>query len=167
MHRFWALIVAAGLAALGIAGCGGSTKHDVDTGNPNGDLRAVEISPAPGAVDIGRGTTFRLSWPRGNPPSSFSVELFRYTESDEDGDQSTDVQLTDLEQPDDRFVWDLKPAGGADLENGGVYFLRLRSGSDEVEAAYIVSGYRATREVAPPDVPPGIRGAYRHEVRVR
>ena len=167
MYRMIALIVVVGLAVLGAAGCGGSTKHNVDTGNPNGDLRAVEISPTPGAVDIGRGTTFRLSWPLGNPPSSFSVELFRYIEVDEDGDQDTNVQLTDLERQDDQFVWHLKPANSGDLANGGVYFLRLRSDSDEVEAAYIVSGFRATPAPSPAAVPPGTRGAYRHEVQVR
>ena len=147
--------------------CDDQFRNDSQTVRATGRITNTAISPAPGAVDIGRGTTFRLSWPLGNPPASFSVELFRYTEADEDGDQSTDVQLTDLERQGEQFVWDLEPANSSDLENGGVYFLRLRSGPDEVEAAYIVSGFRAVPAATPASVPPDTRGAYRHDVQVR
>lgn len=145
------------LAALtGCAGHGGDSFHRVDTGSPAGELRAVQITPPPGTVYVTDGTGFRVAWPPdAPPPATFDIELFRYREGyeydyeDRDGvRQEVEVERR-IEGADSRverqsaepFTWILDPDD--DLADGGVYFLRLRSGPDEVRAAFIVSGDRA------------------------
>lgn len=180
-----AACLAVTLSAFLLAGCGGSTRHSVDTGTA-GDLYAVRLRPAPGAVGVSPRASFELSWPDDDPPpAQFDVELVRYREGhdseydDEDTSASSNAEYSKLTRRGDSFVWDLDIADASgtdtDLAYGGVYFVRLRAGSDEIEAAYIVSDGRAARTAAEPTVPPttgaGIPNepgaARRHTVRVR
>jgi hypothetical protein len=169
MFRYEVLCILA-LGAVALPGCGGGggTRTEVDTGSPAGDLRAVQISPAPGSVYISKETTFRLSWPQRNAPATFTVELMRYREARGGEERSVEGQRTRLDRQGDAFVWDLKRTDNFTLDDDGVYFLRLRSGPDEVQAAYIVAGGRAlaapTRATGEE---PTIGDSVRHTVTVR
>ena len=174
MRYATAALLFVALAAL--VGCGGGrggdSNHEVDTGSPAGDLRAVQITPAPGRVFITDGTGFRIAWPAESPPpANFSVELFRYKEGytykyeDSDGtshevevERDTEGKDSHFErQEDEPYTWILDPDG--DMEDGGVYYLLLRSDSDEVRASYIVEGGRALPARSTP--------ASNHTVRTR
>lgn len=137
----------ASLAVFLFAGCGGATNHSVDTG-ADGDLYAVRLRPAPGAVGVSTRASFELSWTADDPPpAKFDVELVRYREGDDETDDSSNAEYSKLTRRGDSFVWDLDIADvsgtDTDLEAGGVYFVRLRSGADEIEVAYVVSSGRS------------------------
>ena len=162
------------MASLVLTGCeaGGQTKQFVDTGSPSGDLRAVRILPAPGAAFITRRSVFRISWPEGNPPPTFEVELQRYKEAHdcndeldeaEDQEQETKGQATRLERQGDAFIWDLIPED--DLGGGGIYLVHLISGPDEVRVSYVIDDDRAAS--AARTGAPAPEGSFRHKVRVR
>ncbi len=152
---FFSALFMACLILTGCEGGQGSTKQFVDTGTPSGDLRAVRISPAPGTAFITRRSVFRISWPEGTLLPTFEVELQRYKEEHncndeedvaEDQEQETKGQATRLERQGDAFIWDLVPE--KDLGGGGIYFVHLISGSDEIRAAYVIDDNRSAATAA-------------------
>ncbi len=168
-----AAVVVAAISLVILAGCGAgaTTKHFVDTETPSGDLRAVQISPAPGTAYISRRTVFRLTWPQGNPPPTFEVELQRYKEAHECNDEADEATDQDQERygvgsritrQGDALIFDLEP--NDDLDPGGIYFLHLRSAPDEFRVVYMAANDRSTPPTAEPLAP---EGSYRHTVRVR
>ena len=56
-------------------------------------------------------------------------------------DRQVDGKNSSVERQGDSFVWSLDPKD--DLEEGGVYFLSVRSGGDDIRTAYIASDDRA------------------------
>lgn len=174
MFPFRAAWFAAATIFLFVAGgCGGATNHSVDTG-ADGDLFAVRLRPAPGTVGVSPRASFELSWTADDPPpAKFDVELVRYREGDDETDDSSNAEYSKLTRRGDSFVWDLDIADvsgtDTDLEAGGVYFVRLRSGVDEIEVAYVVAsdGSRAAAPGATPGGTPNEPGAVRrHAVSV-
>ncbi len=156
-----------------LAGCGGATNHSVDTGT-DGDLYAVRLRPAPGTVGVSTRASFELSWTADDPPpAKFDVELVRYREGDDETSGSSDAEYSKLTRRGDSFVWDLDVADASgtdtDLEVGGVYFVRLQSGADEIEVVYVVATDRSRAAApAPPGGTPNEPGAVRrHVVTVR
>jgi hypothetical protein len=156
------------------AGCGGSTNHSVDTG-ADGDLYAVRLRPAPGTVGVSPRASFELSWTSDDPPpATFDVELVRYREGDEEDGPSENAEFSRLTRRGDSFTWDLDIADASgldtDLDEGGVYFVRLRAGADEIEVVYVVAWdrSRAAARVAPPGgTLNGPGAARRHTVLLR
>jgi len=149
-----AIFFAAAVLLLTIGfGCGGGgqTRQFVDTGSPAGSLAGVQILPSPNDAYVRRGTVFRLSWTHDSPPPpNYEVELQRYREAHEcndaedaaeDQEQETDGVGTRLVRQGDTFVWDLEPDG--DLEGGGVYFVHLTAGPDQVRRVFVANDDRS------------------------
>ena len=148
----------------------------MDTGT-DGDLYAVRLRPSPGTVGVSTRASFELSWTNDDPPPArFDVELIRYHEgSGGDEDTSEDAEFSKLTRRDDSYVWDLDIADASgtdtDLEAGGVYIVRLRSGADEIETVYVAARDRS-RVLDPATAPAGIPNetgvaVRRHTVLVR
>ena len=156
------------------SGCGGSTNHSVDTGT-DGDLYAVRLRPSPGTVGVSTRASFELSWTNDDPPPArFDVELVRYRErSGDDEDTSEDAEFSKLTRRDDSFVWDLDIADASgtdtDLDAGGVYIVRLRSGADEIETVYVAARDRSRAATPAPrdSISNEPRAVRRHAVLVR
>jgi hypothetical protein len=117
------------------------------------------IRPAPGAFSISRDTVFRLEWPEGTtPPPEFTVRLYKYQdERGVDFPRENVVQETRLTRLGDRFAWDLVRSSNLALDSGGVYYLQVKAGTEEVFASYIVSVNRSVnisvnRGVAPTEI---------------
>jgi len=178
MRRFQRLIPAIGvIAVLGaaIAGCGGGNKGaTTDTGSPDGSLLNVQIWPPPGTTFISRATRFTLEWTNDEPPPpTFTAALRRYSENCDDGsDSCTSTQKTVLTRQGDSYVWEVSRKDDFLLDRAGVYYLQLDSGSDEINAAYIVtsddraqSASSAAKEPAVQNAGP--EGALRHLVVTR
>jgi hypothetical protein len=137
-----------GAVAL-VSGCG-SSGNKVTTGTRSGTLADMLIRPAPGAFAISRDTVFRLEWPEGTtPPPEFIVRLYKYQdERGADFPRENVIQETKLTRLGDRFSWDLVRSSNLALDSGGVYYLQVKTSTEEVFASYIVS---VNRSVTPKD----------------
>jgi hypothetical protein len=138
-----------GLLAMGtlLSGCG-SSGNKVETGTRSGTLADMLIGPAPGAFAISRDTVFRLQWPEGTtPPPKFEVRLYKYQdERSSDFPRENVIQDTKLTRLGDRFVWDVVRSNNLALDSGGVYYLQVKTSTEEVFASYIVA---VSRSVSP------------------
>jgi hypothetical protein len=147
MNRLSFLTGALALSTLGalLSGCG-SSGTKVTTGTQSGTLADMLIRPAPGAFAISRDTVFRLEWPEGTtPPPEFTVRLYKYQdERGPDFPRESVVQETRLTRLGDRFSWDLARSGNLALDSGGVYYIQVKAGTEEVFASYIVAVSRGT-----------------------
>lgn len=179
-----AVAAGAGIAAFAlalaaaIAGCGGgSSTASTDTGSSEGSLATVQISPPPGTTFISRSTKFYLSWDAQTPPPpSFTATLVRYSESCSDsssGDQfCSKAQKTVLTRIGSGYTWEVKRKDDYALDQGGVYYLQLDAGPEEILATYLVtSDGRAAQKAALSTTPTvenaGPDGALRHLVVTR
>jgi hypothetical protein len=133
-----------GLAVLALgtvlAGCG-SSGNVAKTGTTSGTLADMLIRPAPGTFAISRSTVFTLAWPEGTtPPPTFEVRLYRYQDArSNDFPRTNEIQDTKLTREGDRFVWDLERSNNLLLDDGGIYYLQVKTSSEEVFASYIVA----------------------------
>lgn len=122
----------------------GDEDRVIDTGSATGRLSDVQISPAPGALFIPRGTAFQIAWSAAAPPPpQVTVRLWRYQEAR--GGEPRLVGKKPLDPParqGNAFVWNIKRRDSFDLDQGGVYFLELDAGGEKIRAACIVSNDR-------------------------
>jgi len=107
----------------------------------------MELTPAAGTTFVPDSTVFKLAWPQDSmPPPTFNVTLQEFFEPVSDGDDSesayVDAQNSTLTRRGTSYVWDLAPADGG-LDDGGVYFVEIDAGDEQVRSCYIIDGGRA------------------------
>jgi hypothetical protein len=136
-------IVTATLASVGCgSGSSGSDGQTITTGF-NGLLSDVSVSPAPGAVFIGRATRFTVSWPFGDPPREFTVFLRRFLEPIGGEEFETPSQRLLVSQIDAR-TWELRRENDFELDANAVYFLDMTApGGQRERVVYITGSGRA------------------------
>lgn len=138
-------------ATFSIVGCGGggnsSSGGEVVRTSFNGDLSGATTSPTPGAVFIGRATSFVVSWPFGDPPREFSVFLRRFLEPIGGEGFDTPAQRINVQQIDNRS-WRISRRDNFDLDGEAVYFVELTAaGGQRQRFVFITASTRASRDV--------------------
>ena len=104
-----------------------------------GLLSGLAVTPAPGAVNVPKNTTFVLAWPGPvPPPSQFTVSLHRYEEPrGTDGGDNLEQNVTLTGQG---AAWSVRRKDNYDLDGDATYYLEVSApGQEPVRIAYLTT----------------------------